>query len=52
MLAVTFLDEFSRSEGPAFDLAGREGRFEIAIRVPDDCAVMAEAEVIGEETLT
>lgn len=50
VLAITFLDDATMSEGSAFDLAGREGRFEIAVRVPDDCAVTAEVDVIGEET--
>jgi len=50
VLTITFLDDASRSEGPAYELAGREGRFEIAVRIPDDCAVMVEVDVIGEET--
>ena len=50
VLAITLLDDASSSEGPAFDLAGREGRFEISVRVPDDCAVTTEVHVLAEES--
>jgi hypothetical protein len=34
--------------GDTLDLGGREGRFEIRVRVPDDCAVKADADVMPE----
>ncbi len=48
VLSITWIDGGKTSPGDMFDLAGREGRFEIAVRVPDDCAVTAEVDIFEE----
>ena len=48
VLSVTWLDGKAGTVGDTIDLGGREGRFEIRVCVPDDCAVTADADVIPE----
>lgn len=48
VLSVRWLDGEAETAGNTLDLGGREGRFEIRIRVPDDCAVTADADVLAE----
>lgn len=48
VLSVRWLDGEAETTGNTLDLSGREGRFEIRVRVPDDCAVTADADVIPE----
>lgn len=48
VLAVKWLDGDVGTEGKEIDLDGREGRLEILVRVPDDCAVTADADVLSE----
>ena len=48
VLSVRWLDGNAETFGDTIDLGGREGRFEIRVRVPEDCAVTADADVIPE----
>lgn len=48
VLSVRWLDGNAEAVGDTIDLGGREGRFEIRVRVPEDCAVTADADVIPE----
>lgn len=48
VLSVRWLDGEAETAGNTLDLGGREGRFEIRVRVPEDCAVTADADVIPE----
>jgi len=48
VLSVRRLDGEAEAGGGTLDLAGREGRFEIRVRLPEDCAVTADADVIPE----
>lgn len=48
VLSVRWLDGEAETVGDTLDLGGREGRFEIRVRVPDDCAVTADADVMPE----
>lgn len=48
VLSVRWLDGEAEAVGGILDLDGREGRFEIRVRVPDECAVTAGADVIQE----
>jgi hypothetical protein len=48
VLSVRWLDGNAETVGDTIDLGGREGRFEIRVRVPEDCAVTADADVIPE----
>lgn len=48
VLSVRWLDGNAETVGDTIDLGGREGRFEIRVRVPEDCAVTADAHVISE----
>lgn len=50
VLSITCLADMTRAEGATFDLAGREGELEIAVRLPEDCAVLAHVDVLEEET--
>lgn len=48
VVAVKWLDGEADVGGGKFALDGRGGRFEIHVRVPDECAVTVEAEVLLE----
>lgn len=48
VLSVRWLDGEAETAGNTLDLGGREGRFEIRVLVPEDCAVTADADVIPE----
>ncbi|WP_018000095.1 hypothetical protein ACNKFW_01825 [Paracoccus sp. TD-10] len=48
VLSVRWLDGEAETAGNTLDLGGREGRFEIRVLVPEDCAVTADADVILE----
>jgi hypothetical protein len=48
VLSVRWLDGQAETAGNTLDLGGREGRIEIRIRVPDDCAVTADVDVLAE----
>lgn len=48
VLSVRWLDGEAETAGNTLDLDGREGRFEVRIRVPDNCAVTADADVLTE----
>jgi hypothetical protein len=48
ILSVRWLDGEAETAGNTLDLGGREGRIEIRIRVPDDCAVTADVDVLAE----
>jgi hypothetical protein len=51
VLSVRWLDGEAEAVGGTLDLGGREGRFEIRVRVPEDCAVTADADVVpGADT--
>lgn len=49
VLAVKWLNDEFEAVGNEIDLDGREGRLEILVRVPDDCAVTADADVLSED---
>ncbi len=50
VIYISFTDEAGKgkSEGSVFELKGREGRFEIAVRVPGDCAVTVDVNILDE----
>jgi hypothetical protein len=48
VLSIRWLDGDASMDGSELALEGREGRFEILVRVPDDCAVTADADVLPE----
>ncbi len=48
VLSIKWSDRGEVADGAVFDLSGREGRFEIFVRVPDDCAVIASVDVLEE----
>lgn len=48
VVAVRWVDGEAGVGGNRFQLDGREGRFEIHVRIPYDCAVTADAEVWPE----
>jgi hypothetical protein len=48
VLSLRWCEGAEVSQGAVFELAGREGRFEILVRVPDDCAVTADIDVLPE----
>lgn len=48
VLSVRWQDDPAETAGDSLDLGGREGPVEIRVRVPDDCAVTADADVIPE----
>lgn len=48
VLSIRWLDGDAGMDGSELALEGREGRFEILVRVPDDCAVTADADVLPE----
>jgi len=48
VLSLRWCDSAEAFEGAVFGLAGREGRLEILVRVPDDCAVTADIDVLPE----
>ncbi|WP_081616565.1 hypothetical protein [Thioalkalivibrio sp. ALJ3] len=46
VLSIQCSDGSEVADGPVFNLSGREGCFEIFVRVPDDCAVTAAVDVL------
>jgi hypothetical protein len=48
ILSITGVDGARAADGSSIALLGQEGRFELRVLVPDDCAVTVDAEVLPE----
>lgn len=51
VLSIMAADGATAANGASLDLQGKEGRFELRVLVPDDCAVTVDAEVLQESPI-